>query len=142
MKIVIEIPGEPCSQGRPRFARRGNFVVAYDPTKSKNWKATAQVHMIAVMDSLAASKPFTGPLSVRVTARFTCPKTDFRKRYPRFERWHAKRPDAENIAKAVLDAATGVVYGDDSQVAYLTVLKRIAAQGAAPEVILEVEELV
>jgi Holliday junction resolvase RusA-like endonuclease len=139
VKIVIEIPGEPCGQGRPRFARRGNFTVAYDPPKSKNWKATAQQHMKYVM---CDRPPLSGPLSVRVTARFTCPKTDCRKREPRPERWHAKKPDAENVSKAVLDAATGVVYLDDSQVARLTVLKRIAAQGAAPYVVLEVEELV
>jgi Holliday junction resolvase RusA-like endonuclease len=94
--------------------------------------------MIQAMD---ARKPLAGPLSVRVTARFTCPKTDCRKRDPRPERWHAKKPDAENVAKAVLDAATGVLYLDDSQVAYLTILKRVAAQGEAPGVVLEVEEL-
>jgi Holliday junction resolvase RusA-like endonuclease len=139
VKIVVEILGEPCSQGRPRFARRGKFVVAYDPPKSRSWKAAAQYHMKYVM---CDRPPLSGPLRVLITARFTCPKTDCRKRAPRPERWHAKKPDAENVAKAVLDAATGVVYLDDSQVAYLTVSKRIAAQGAAPAVILEVEELV
>jgi Holliday junction resolvase RusA-like endonuclease len=131
------IPGEPCAQGRPRFARRGKFVVAFDPAKSRNWKATAQALMQTAMGTAA---PMQGPLSVDVAATFTCPKGDHRKT-PRPRRWHAKRPDAENVVKAVLDAATGVLWLDDSQVARLVVVKAIGAQGEAPRVWLRVRPI-
>lgn len=31
--VRIRVDGEPVAQGRPRFARRGGFVQAYDPKK-------------------------------------------------------------------------------------------------------------
>ena len=34
--VRIRVDGEPVAQGRPRFARRGGFVQAYDPKKSKD----------------------------------------------------------------------------------------------------------
>ncbi len=145
--LEIIIPGEPCAQGRPRFARRGKFVTTYDPAKSRNWKATAQQHMLAALARSApdvipgnsyAIGPAEGPLSVEIAATFTCPKSDHRKRDPVPRRWHAKRPDAENVAKAVLDAGTGVLWLDDSQIAHLVVVKAIGAQGEAPRVWLKV----
>lgn len=36
--VRIRVDGEPVAQGRPRFARRGGFVQAYDPKKSKDYK--------------------------------------------------------------------------------------------------------
>jgi Holliday junction resolvase RusA-like endonuclease len=80
-----------------------------------------------------------GPLKVTVDAYFTCPKGDHRK-VPVGARLHPKRPDAENVAKAVLDAGTTAgLWQDDSQVAVLVVTKWIGAQGAAPHVRVEVE---
>jgi len=129
--LTVEIPGEPCAQGRPRFARRGQHMVAYDPAKSRTWKATAQDHM---RHAMAGAEPMRGPVECSITADFTCPKSDWRKREPVIARWHAKKPDAENVAKAILDAATGVVWLDDAQVSKLQVSKVIAPQGAAPGV--------
>ena len=136
--IVVEIPGEPCAQGRPRFARRGQHMVAYDPAKSRTWKATAQDHM---RHAMAGSQPMQGPVECELFATFTCPKSDWRKREPVIARWHAKKPDAENVAKAILDAATGVLWLDDAQVSKLEVSKVIASQGAAPGVRVEVRAL-
>ncbi len=136
--IEIVIPGEPCAQGRPRFARRGKFMVAYDPAKSRNWKATAQQHM---RDAMAGAAPLQGPLSCEVAARFTCPSRDHRKCEPMPRRWHAKRPDVENVVKAVLDAATGVLWLDDNQVSHLVAVKVIAAQGEAPRLWMQVKPI-
>lgn len=136
--IEIVIPGEPCAQGRPRFARRGKFVQAYDPPKSRNWKATAQQHM---RYALAGAAPLHGPLHCEVVAVFTCPSSDWRKGKPQPRRWHAKRPDCENVVKAVLDSATGVVWLDDSQVSRVLAVKVIGQQGEAPYVRIKVAQL-
>lgn len=136
--IDIRIPGEPCAQGRPRFARRGKFMSAYDPPKSRNWKATAQQHMV---DAMKRRRPLEGPLSCEIVATFTCPRSHWRKRTPQPVRLHWKTPDIENVAKAVLDAATGVLWLDDAQVARLLVVKLVGAQGAAPGLRFQVEQL-
>lgn len=136
MEFVI--PGEPIGQGRPRFARRGKFVSAYDPPKSRNWKACAQEHMRAAM---GAAEPLQGPISLEIAATFTCPRSHWRKTAPLPRRWHVGRPDADNVAKAVKDAGSGVLWIDDSQVARLVVIKAIGAQGEAPGLWLKVEPI-
>lgn len=40
---VFEVPGEPVAQGRPRFSRRGGFITAYDPVKSRNYKEAVRL---------------------------------------------------------------------------------------------------
>ena len=133
--LRITLPGEPHAQGRPRaFKTPGGFIRLYDPASSRNWKATAQEHFITAMREAGEAGPLLGPVEVTIRAVFTCPKTDYRKNNPRGQRPHAKRPDAENVAKAVLDAGTGVLYADDAQVCELKIEKVIGAQGEAPRV--------
>ena len=143
--LTFTIPGEPCSQGRPRAfryrAKDGQQRVGmYDPQKSRSWKGVAQVHMQQAMDAAGQTAPLYlshSPVDVLVVAVFTCPRGDYRKG-PVPRRPHAKRGDAENIAKAVMDAATGILWVDDAQVARLVVEKWIGAQGEAPGVVVEV----
>jgi len=75
-----------------------------------------------------------GPVSVVIRAFHTCPKGDRRKTKPAPLRWRAKKPDLENVGKAVLDAATGVLWRDDAQVARLVIEQYTAAQDEAPRV--------
>lgn len=145
--IRTVIAGEPCSQGRPRFARRGQHVVAYDPAKSRSWKALARFFFCNAMQDhgraigIPSGAPcLVGPVEVHILAVFTCPKSAHRK-MPVPRRPHGKRPDAENVAKATLDAATGVLWFDDAQVARLTVEKVIGAQLEAPYVEVTVRPL-
>ncbi len=140
MSLMVTIPGEPCSQGRPRFAMRGKHAVAYDPPKSRAWKSYAVDALRAAGIAGAVMFP-AGAVEVRVLAVFSCPKGAFR-RVPVPRRRHAQRPDAENVAKAVLDAATTAgVWSDDSQVARLVIEKHVGAQGEAPFVEIEVTPL-
>lgn len=141
MSISVRIDGEPVAQGRPRLAVRFGHARAYDPPKSRNWKAYA-------VDVLRSAKPPddrvlypAGSVEVRVVAVFTLPKSAHRK-VPVGRMRHAQRPDAENVAKAVLDAATTAgLWHDDSQVARLVVEKWRGAQGEAPFVQVEVVPL-
>jgi crossover junction endodeoxyribonuclease RusA len=51
-----------------------------------------------------------------------------------------KRPDADKLTRAVLDAITGVVLLDDAQVVDLHATKRLAGLGETPGVVVTVEE--
>jgi Holliday junction resolvase RusA-like endonuclease len=138
----VEIPGEPVAQGRGRAVafRRGDGTFGarvFDPAKSRNWKANAQAHMRAALDGHG---PITGPVALEVIALFTCPRSDWRVRQIRPERLHTKRPDADNVLKALKDAAKGVLWLDDAQVCEVHVFKRIAAQGASPGITMRVWE--
>jgi len=140
---VVIIPGEPVAQGRGRafgFKRAdgGIGVRVFDPKKSRDWKATAQQHMVEAMGS---SEPFDGPIRLVVEARFTLPKSSWRKREPVGRTWHCKRPDGDNVLKAVKDAAKGVLWLDDCQVCDAQVIKLNGAQGEAPRISVQVEQL-
>ena len=39
---AFQVIGAPVGKGRPKFARRGNFVQAYTPTKTKDYEALVQ----------------------------------------------------------------------------------------------------
>lgn len=45
---------------------------------------------------------------------------------------YTHKPDADNVAKAVLDALNGLAYEDDSQVQELVIIKKYAPAGVDP----------
>lgn len=137
MSISFTIPGHPVAQGRPKFARMGKGVRAYDPKKSRDYKATVQAHAVV---AVAGRKPIEGPVRLVLEAYFPCPRSDYRKRKPRLARWHTKRPDIDNVVKGIKDALSGVVWLDDSQVCRVECVKMIAAQGEAPRVTVQVDK--
>lgn len=142
--LEITLPGEPCAQGRPRaFYRPGIGVRMYDPEKSRSWKGMAQVHMREALAAAGAGSPLfaDGPVELLVVAVFTCPRSHWRKRDPIPRRPKATRPDGENIAKAIQDAGTGILWLDDAQVARLVVEKVYGAQGESPMVQLTVRAM-
>lgn len=141
MRIVI--PGEPVAQGRPKFSaykiktahgKEFTRVSARDPKKSRSWKGAAQVHMVN-----AGAVPLTGPVRLRIKAVFSLPKGQHRKRIPRPAQMHTKRPDLDNVIKCVKDAASGILYFDDSQVCVIWAQKWVGAQGEAPCVVIDVD---
>jgi len=134
MRVHVTIPGPPLAQGRARVGRnRSGNPVVYDPKRSKDWKGSAAYLMTQAARD-AGWKPTDRPVQVQVAALYPCPKSDYRKRTPRPARWHTKRGDVDNIAKAVLDAGNGVLWLDDASVVDLRVGKAIAAQGQPPAV--------
>jgi len=128
-QVAVVIPGPPCPQGRGRIIQiRGRGAIK-DPERSKNWKGAAQWHMQKALKGGLLD----GKLRVRISAVFPCPLSDHRKTKPSPLRWHTKASgDADNLAKACLDAGNGVLWHDDRQVCSLTVEKYIAAQGEPP----------
>jgi Holliday junction resolvase RusA-like endonuclease len=140
--LVFEIPGEPLAQGRPRFVPVGRGYRGFhqrfravDPPNSRAWKTAAADLMALQRGGATRSENFpAGPLEVYVTAVFSLPLSRYRVRKPIDWRTpHSSTPDAENVAKAVLDAATKArVWKDDAQVNRLVVEKMYGAQDEAP----------
>lgn len=120
MRISFTIHGEPRGKGRPRFSRSGRVftdpkTVAYE----RAIKATAQ----SVMAGRAA---LDGPVWVRIEAFLAAPSSASKKKRAAMlsgELRPTKRPDLDNIDKAILDGINGVVFKDDSQVVGLGSLK-------------------
>ena len=120
--IDVFVAGNPKGQPRPRaFARNGTARV-YDPGTAEGWKSE-----VALALRGWANRHFAGPIDVSLTFYFTRPKGHYytsgevSKSAPDA---YIKKPDADNLAKAVLDAMTGIGFWfDDSQVTTLLVSK-------------------
>lgn len=125
-ELRIFIPGEPCAQGRPRFSTAGGFVRAYDPAKSRNYKAYVKAVCAAEAKKQGWLFNTDLPLEVEIIAGLSIPSSKSKK----FKQAAAegvekptKKPDVDNIAKTVTDALSGVIYKDDKQIVNLTVAK-------------------
>jgi Holliday junction resolvase RusA-like endonuclease len=115
------IPGKPCSKGRPRFARMGNFVRAYTPKSTASYENLVKLSYIGACRQPAY--PAGVPLRLSVVAYFEIPKSWSKKRKAETV-WHTSKPDGDNIAKT-MDALNGIAWHDDSQVAVLHVEKHM-----------------
>lgn len=141
MNIQFSIRCLPIAQPRPRatsgfggHARIAGFDHRHPITAFK--EAIRQ----------AAEKGFPGPLlecpvSVKVVLCFPRPGRLIWKTKPMVREWHDCRPDAENVGKAVLDAITGVIWKDDSQVAHLDIKKFYCAKDETPGVVVNIDVL-
>lgn len=146
--ITITLHCEPLGQPRARFRRwqaadGRSGVSTYDPAKARTWKGEAKACYLDQLRELGIGPPLfpEGALVLDVLAVFTCPTSHFRKREPLPRRWHTKKPDGDNVVKAIKDSAKGVLWLDDAQVAVTTITKVIGAQGEAPFVRLTVYAL-
>lgn len=130
---IFRVDGIPKAQPRPRaFARRmGDKHVArvFDDGTAEGWKSL----VVAAGNALRPKSPLTGPVLVAIDFAMPRPKSLMRKCDPAGEVWCVKKPDADNLAKAVLDALTQAGWWvDDAQVARLIVNKRYHAKNARP----------
>lgn len=129
---IFWIDGLAVAQGRPKFARIGKGVRAYDPGKSREWKEAVRWQVRAG----GAITPCSGAVSLSLAFYLARPKT-----LPKKTTYHVKRPDVDNLAKAILDALKGLAWHDDSQIVSLTVRKYYTEGTAGAGVRIVIEEL-
>lgn len=126
------IPGLPVAQSRPRVRVRGGRPHAYEAKKAAAWKQAARVCLRAQAAEQSGPLARPGPLGVWLVAVWPLAT-----RNGPAALWRAKRPDLDNLVKIALDAANGLLWQDDAQVAMLVAYK-IAARGCGPGVLLRV----
>ena len=114
--VMYIVYGEPVGKGRPRFARRGNFVSTYSPQKTKTYEDEIRMMAKAAMGS---SEALDTPVTVAIYIRTGIPASfSKQKRKDALEGIlkPTKKPDIDNIAKCFLDGMNDIVYLDDKQV--------------------------
>ena len=117
MVVMFVVPGEPQGKGRPRFAKRGNFVTTYTPDKTVIYENLIKCEY----ERHCGGYRFKDdePLRVEIVAVCAIPKSVSKKK--RHDMIHGrirptKKPDCDNIVKCYLDALNDVAYKDDTQV--------------------------
>ncbi|MBF0607431.1 MAG: RusA family crossover junction endodeoxyribonuclease [Magnetococcales bacterium] len=119
-QIDFTVYGNPVPQGRPRATTVAGHVTLYDPLNSRQWKQVVQFHASTVV-----SAPFPPSVALQMQLTFYLPRP---KSLSRKVTEHTKRPDLDNLGKAVMDALNKVAYHDDSQIIELH-KKKVYTQG-------------
>jgi Holliday junction resolvase RusA-like endonuclease len=119
--VTIFMYGQPIGKGRPRFTRIGRV---YTPEKTRKFEhklAAAASDYMALHDL----EPTEKPCKVLIKAQFEIPKswTKAKKAAAEANEIYPKKPDADNIAKIVLDSLNSIIWDDDAQVYDLRVIK-------------------
>lgn len=136
--VAFTVAGVPKGQPRPQaFVMRGRARV-YDPGTAAEWKWL----VASAAKSLAPFKPWEGPVKVSMILRFPRPKSHFNSKgllKPQLAgACQGSKPDAENCAKAILDALNGLgFWKDDAQVSTLIVHKQYTCDAPHSEIAMQ-----
>ena len=115
-QISFEVLADPIPLARSRFANGR----AYLPERSRSYRKILQDAAKIVMSNF---EPLTGALYCRLVF------------YRKFEPTVRNYGDSDNLLKAVLDAFNGLIFGDDSQLIDISVVK--CTDKAEPRVVAE-----
>jgi len=127
-KITFKVPGRPRPQGSMRWVKSKNTGQPVPTTnkKMKEWRSDVGwfAHQVIV------NRRFVGGVGATLIFTFERPKKHYRTgkfshilRDDAPER-HTQTPDVDKLIRAVLDALTGVAYGDDCVVDRIGASKR------------------
>jgi Holliday junction resolvase RusA-like endonuclease len=130
MTLAFIVPGDPIAKGRPRAFSMGKGVRMFTPAKTVNYEHAIAMYAQKAMQDGAWEADLSALYAVRVLARFAMPKSfSQKKRVAMLTEPCAKKPDGDNILKAVGDGLNGIVWKDDSQVVEMSIEKRWAVAG-------------
>lgn len=118
--IQFTIPGNPTGKARPRVTKFGTFT----PEKTVNFEVLVK-EMFAI--NFPDFKPVEGQIDILIKAFFPMPQSASKKKREYMMMGMirpAKKPDWDNVGKAITDALEGMAYRNDSQITDATVQKR------------------
>lgn len=123
--IKITVLGEPTGKGRPKFSTFNGHAVAYTPQKTVNYENLVKLSY----QQQCNEKPYPKEISLRaeIRAYFAVPKSASKTKRDMMLKGQinpTKKPDTDNIAKAILDALNGIAYYDDAQIVALSISKQ------------------
>lgn len=140
--ITFYAQGVPKGQPRPKAFARGGIASVYDPGTAEGWKG--QVALAA--RPYLPSQPLDVALILHLEFYFPRPKGHYiagkpeRGIRPTSPGYLTGKPDADNAAKAIMDALTTLrMWRDDAQVAHL-IVRKLYDDGRGPGCIITIRE--
>lgn len=135
MKYSFEIKEKAIGKQRPRYSSKTHRM--YTPTKTSTFEEKVKWAFKSKynIETELSTKPF----KAKIIAVFEPAKSlSKKKKEELLYSEYTKKPDADNIAKIILDSLNELAYKDDNQVAELLVLKQY---GDENKIIVELEEV-
>ncbi|WP_374349208.1 RusA family crossover junction endodeoxyribonuclease [Chitinimonas sp.] len=137
-KLQFSVPGEPQGKGRGRVVRWGDRAGIKTPEKTVAYEGLIAHCAACAMGGRALLE---GPVAVHMDITVSVPQS-----WPKRRAADAlagrvlptKKPDIDNVEKAIFDGLNGIAWRDDVQVVDVTKSKRY---GAVPGVLVVVTPL-
>ena len=114
--VTFKVEGNPVGKQRARYAKRGNFVQAYTPEKTRSYETLIKE---SAKQAMGSSEPLETPVTLYLYIRLPIPKSYSKKRTEACLNGSEnpiRKPDSSNILKSVEDGMNSVVYKDDCQI--------------------------
>ena len=130
---MIVVEGKIKGKDRPRFYN-GYAVTTQETIKYENW--------VRICYQNQSGAYLEGPIRARIVAYYKVPASYSKKRLQSIRdglEYPTKKPDADNVAKVILDSLNDIAFHDDSQIVELTVIKRWTEENERVE--FELEEI-
>lgn len=121
MTYEFEVPGKVVGKGRPRLNTYTGIV--YTPTKTKDYETLVEQYFLLKYPKF---KMLEGTIKVSIVAYFSIPKNTKKSDINEMLDNNispTKKPDIDNIVKAVLDSMNKFAFKDDNQITKLEVEK-------------------
>jgi crossover junction endodeoxyribonuclease RusA len=137
-RMIFTVLGlSPAPQGSKRHVGGGRMVES--SAKVKPWREAVRSEALATGLAISAE-----PIYLHLLFRFRRPKGHYDskgqiKASARVE--HITRPDLDKLCRSTLDALTGVLFADDSQVAFLVASKEYCLAGELEGCQIEIREI-
>lgn len=130
-KLIVTVNEKPYGKKRARLARFGKFAHAYDPAENKAYARRVVAEFSKKYNKEVKFKEGV-PLMMVVVADFPVPEYLPKKTQEAMrakELYPTKRPDVDNVAKAIMDSMNKVAYYDDQQIVGFFVVKKYEEVG-------------
>jgi len=124
--ITFDVPGEPRGKGRPIASTISGHVRMRTPAKTVAYEGLIAMAAAQVM---RGRPPFDGAVLIEVDVRHApAPSWSKRKRADALtgRARPCRKPDIDNVLKAVGDAGNGVLWHDDAQIVEATIVRHYA----------------
>ena len=126
MIYEFEVPGRVIGKGRPRLNSYTGIV--YTPTRTKDYESLVEQYFLLKYPRF---KVLEGRIKVSIIAYFSIPKTTKKADINEMLENNispTKKPDIDNIVKAILDSMNKFAFKDDNQITKLEVEKKYSIE--------------
>ena len=126
MIYEFEVPGKVIGKGRPRL--NSYTGVVYTPTRTKDYESLVEQYFLLKYPRF---KALEGRIKINIIAYFSIPKTTKKADINEMLENNispTKKPDIDNMVKAVLDSMNKFAFKADNQITKLEVEKKYALE--------------
>ena len=126
MIYEFEVPGKVIGKGRPRL--NSYTGVVYTPTRTKDYESLVEQYFLLKYPRF---KALEGRIKVSIIAYFSIPKTTKKADINEMLENNispTKKPDIDNIVKAILDSMNKFAFKDHNQITKLEVEKKYSLE--------------